>query len=317
MKTMKSLIGLKGITYFAAVCFLFLFSCNENQLEYGSSDNANVQSEANSDAQLEDVSDMAAVAVSADNGTLTGGRSDEMNVGARSIKGLIHDLRLACAEVTLEFANDNQPGTETTAIPHGTITIDFGAGCTGPHGKVRKGKIVIEFYGRRFMPGSFLSITFVDFYVNGIKLEGNRTETNVSESNTSPVRFNIVETDMRVTWPDGTFATRSVNKLRQWDRAANPFGDIWTVSNGSNSLPAASGVNRRGKAYTMNITKTLVFKRECAITNNVVIPVEGIKELVTDTKKVVMDFGTGACDNLVTITINGKSKDVEVSTDGN
>ena len=123
------------------------------------------------------------------------------------------------------------------------------------------------------------------------------------------------ESDMKVTWPDETFATRSVNKVREWDRAANPTGDIWQVFNGSDTEPAAAGVNRKGKTYVMNITKNLIFKRECEISNDVVIPVEGVKELLVDTKKITMDFGSGTCDNTVTITIDGKSKDVEIGND--
>lgn len=288
-------------------------ACNENLIDYSSNDNSNVQAESNADSHLEDASDMASLAVAADPGTLTGGRSDGYAQGARSIKDLISDARLACAEVTLEFADDNIPGGPgVVAVPHGFITIDFGTGCEGPAKKVRKGKIVIEFKGRRFLPGSFISITFVDFSINGIKVEGNRKETNISENILSSVKFNIVESDLKVTFLDGTFETRAGNRIREWDRAASPTGDIWLLYNGSSSEPAAAGVNRRGIGYVVNITKKLVFKRSCAVNSGIVIPVEGIKELITDKKKIVIDFGNGECDRKVVVTINGKSKDVDL-----
>ena len=67
----------------------------------------------------------------------------------------------------------------------------------------------------------------------------------------------------------------------------------------------------------MTITKDLVYKRSCAVTNKVFIAVQGTKELVVDGKKITIDYGNGECDNKVTITVNGKSKEVEASADGN
>ena len=61
----------------------------------------------------------------------------------------VSDDRFKCATVTLVKAADN-----STLLPHGTITIDFGTGCLGPGGKNRVGKIVVEYKGRRFLPGS-------------------------------------------------------------------------------------------------------------------------------------------------------------------
>ena len=65
----------------------------------------------------------------------------------------------------------------------------------------------------------------------------------------------------------------------------------------------------------MEITKPLVFKRECSSSRKFSIAVEGTKELTIDGKLIVIDYGDGTCDNKVTITINGTSKEVEVSGD--
>jgi hypothetical protein len=311
MKTTKSSIGLRAATAVITVFVMFLVSCSDsNKIDYTSNDNANVQSEANSDAQTEETDDMAAVVLSSDNGPLSGSRSDGSSIGGRNISN-INDQRFQCATVTLEFASDNvaaSPGV--AANPHGYITINFGAGCTGPGGRVRKGIIKIEFKGRRFLPGSTVITTFQDYYVDGVKIEGTRTLTNISANETAPVSFTIAE-DGKVTWPDGTFATRVATRTRTWNRTTNPTGDSWTVTG------SASGVNRKGREYTMTITKALVYKRECAITKKVFIAVEGTKELTCESKKVTIDYGSGDCDNKVTITINGRSKDVEASADGN
>ncbi|HQQ98961.1 MAG TPA: hypothetical protein PLX35_16935 [Cyclobacteriaceae bacterium] len=302
MKTMKNMIGYRTLSAGVMSLFLLMAACSDtNKIDFTANDNANLQSEANADAQTEETDDMASVAVAADASTLTG-REDI--TGRTEIT--VSDDRFKCATVTLVKAADN-----STLVPHGTITIDFGTGCLGPGGKNRVGKIVVEYKGRRFLPGSKIVTTFVGYSINGIALEGTRTLTNTSASETAPVSFTIAEDGMKLTYPDGTTVTRTATRTRTWNRTANPLEDSWTVTG------SATGTNRKGKTYTMTITKDLVYKRSCAITNKVFIPVQGTKELVVDTKKVTIDYGSGACDNTVTITINGKSKDVEPTADGN
>ena len=151
--------------------------------------------------------------------------------------------------------------------------------------------------------------TFDGYFINGVKIEGTRTVTNSSASLESNPIFTIVVTGGRATWPDATFATREANRTREWKRSNTPNTDQWIVTG------TASGTNRNGKSYQMEITKPLVYKRECAINDKVFIAVEGTKVLTVESKQVTVDYGDGSCDKLVTITINGKSKEVEVKGD--
>ncbi len=307
MNAIKNLFGPKILAFISIVCFVLLLSCADNNtIDFSANDNANVQSEANSDSQTEETDDMAALAVSSDASTLSG-RED---LGGRT-EITIADERFNCAVVTLEKATAIRPPANSAIIPHGVITIDFGLACLGPGGKSRSGKIIIEYLGRRFMPGSKIITTFQNYSVNGIKLEGTRILTNTSANETAAVSFSIIEEGMKVTYPDGTFATRSSSRIRTWNRMLNPTGDTWTVTG------SAIGSNRKGKEYIMTITKPLVYKRSCAIINKVFIPVEGTKELKTGGKSVTIDYGNGNCNNKVTITILGKSKEVELTADGN
>ena len=306
---MKTRTAMKTLSLLAIALFMFVTSCKDNEtISFTADDNSNLQSEASADAQLEDVSDMSGIAVSADAGTLTGSRT---SATGRSIKDAINDSRFSCATVTLEFAGDNEPAQPGVSLgnPHGYITIDFGTGCTGPNGRVRKGQIVIEFQGRRFMPGSTVTITTVGYSVDGIEIEGTRTELNATASTEESPKFTITE-DMIITFLDGSTSTRTATRTRTWNRASNPLEDSWTVTG------VASGTTRKGKDYVMTITKALVFKRACAIESKMVMPVEGTKELIAGEKKVTIDFGSGTCDTTITITVNGKSKDIQVSANG-
>lgn len=303
---MKTPSALKFLSMTAIAFFVFVTACkDEDAISYSSDDNANLQSEASMDAQLEDVSDMATVAMIADAGTMTGSRTDGFT-GAREITGLL-DNRLTCATVTLEFAADNNNSDPSTI--HGYIYVDFGDGCTGPGGHVRKGRIVVEFIGRRYIPGSTVIITTEDYSVDGIGINATRTELNATESTENAPKFTISE-EITITFLDGTTADRTSTRTRTWNRMPNPLEDSWTITG------SAFGTTRRGKDYVMTITDALVFKRSCVIDTKFVMPVQGTKELVVDGKKITTNFGDGTCDTKVTITVNGRSKEITLSANG-
>lgn len=300
---MKTNLMLKCLSYFTVVALFFLASCQDDKIDFSGSDSQNVENEAVSDAYYEDADDMSGIAMSSDATTLTGGRESS---DGRKFTVKISDLakRFDCATVTFE----TDP-TSSVEVPKGIITIDFGAGCTDAKGNVRKGKIIINYTGRRFLPGSTVVTTFADYFINGVKIEGTRTVTNKSGSLEANPIFTIEVKGGKATWPDATFATREASRTREWKRGNTPNLDQWIVSG------AASGTNRNGRSYQMEITKPLVYKRECAISDRVFIAVEGTKVLTVESKQVTIDYGDGACDKLVTITVNGKSKEVEVKGD--
>jgi len=105
------------------------------------------------------------------------------------------ELRAAiglCATITVT-PND-------TTYPK-TITIDFGDSCVGVDGKLRSGKIVLHLTGPIRKPGSVLTITFVNFFVNHIHLEGTKIISNLSEN--GAVKFTIQVVGGKVTFPSG------------------------------------------------------------------------------------------------------------------
>lgn len=290
---------MKRLSYLVIAGLVFFASCDENTIDFDAADSQNVENEAVTDAYFEDVDDISALTVSSDPATLNGGR--ESNSG-RQIQ--VNDHRLNCPGiiVTLEVSTDSTP-----QHPKGVITINFGNGCEDARGNVRKGIIIITYNGRRFFPGSSVVTTFDGYEVNGIQIEGIRTLTNTSSSLQDNPKFNITVVGGKITWPDGTFATRYVDRTREWVRVANnPLNDQWLVTG------TAAGINRHGVGYSMEITKPLVFKRSCAIDSRIILPVEGTKVFTTEDKQVIIDFGDGECDRLITVTVNGISREIEV-----
>ena len=203
------------------------------------------------------------------------------------------DSLIRCATKSINFENK-------------TITIDFGDGCEGLKGRIRKGKIIITYTTFFFLPGAVITITFENFYINDIKVEGTRIFTNISESLDANPKFEVELVGGKLTWPDETFATRESDFIETWLRAPNPFNDQVTIEG------SASGSNRREISYTMNITTPLLLKRSCWA-SRVFIPVSGFKEIEANGKTITVDYGDGECDRMVTITVDGVSRIIEVT----
>ena len=268
MKT-SNLLG-KFMLGAGVVSLGFLGSCSKDEEGLQTSDASTVTSESVTDTYFED--------------------SDDMSVGVATDKAgrIAADDRLTCATVTL--------GANSTKSS-GTITIDFGTGCTDPKGNVRKGKINLSYSGGPAGTIGFKVVTTFDGYsINGIKLEGTRTLTLQTPSTQGNISHSIVLSGGKATWPDGKIATRECD----FDREVNPTAGTVTLSEGG----TASGVTREEKAYTMIITSSLVYKKECA-TQGIYLAAAGTKVITSGNHAIAINYGTGTCDKSVTVTIDG------------
>ncbi len=280
-KQLVKLTGLLSIFFFSA----FLISCDdENRLTL--KDAQDITEDALTDAYFEDADDMSGIAMQSDNATAGGATSP----GARQIN--ISDSRFNCAGIVVDLV---MSPNSTVQVPVGTITINFGAACTDAKGNVRSGKIIINFNGRRFQPGSTVVWTTDNYTINGVKLEGTRTLTNITGSTEDAPKFSITLAGGKATFPDATVATREASFTREWIRATNPVNDELRLEG------SASGTTRQGSEYTMEIQETLVFKRGCGF------PVSGVKIYTKDAKQITIDYGTGECDRIVTYTVGDRT----------
>ena len=187
-----------------------------------------------------------------------------------------------------------------------TILIDFGTGCTGPDGKTRSGAIFVSYTKRLFHPGATLSVALQNYMVDSLAIEGTRTITNLSPNYQANISLETKLVGGKITWPDGTFATRDYIRTSTWVRAGNPAADEFHVDGSANA------VRRNGNTYAASTLSTLIWKRRC-LRKGVGIPVEGTTLIQRSNKPdVEIDFGNGVCDHLITITVNGFSKTVNV-----
>jgi hypothetical protein len=286
MKTLNMMVKEKKAASFKMIwvaigLMAFLItSCSENRIDADTSaeDQESVEFDNQDDYYLDDVDDMASIQLEKETGSSGGKISEES------------DERLSCAEIT-------RTGTEES----GTIVIDFGEGCTGPRGNVRKGKLVIDYSGRRNDPGSFWTIEFEDYFINGISIEGMRKVNNISESGTGVLIFKVDMENGLMTWPDGRQGKRTIHRVREHHLDDNNLLDRLIV------YGTAEGNHRNGRGYFIEILEPLVYTRACK-QQGVFIPVEGVKSIKQGERQITVDYGDGECDNIVVITNkNGRS----------
>jgi hypothetical protein len=229
---------------------------------------------------------------------------DSGSAGGR--ENVTPDDRFSCPGTTIVFSNVSADKTS------GVVTITFGPdGCVDKKGNTRKGIIIINWWGGRwYQKGSTHKVKLVDYTINDVTIDGSQTVT-CTDYQQFPlsVTWNIAS-NHTATWPDGTYATRSVHKTRKWVHTATE--DTFTLTNGilSNGAPAvnsAEGTNRHGVTFKVYITSPLVYIGSCAKANKVFIPVQGQKVVTAigssgKTKSFTMDYGGGACDNTYTVT---------------
>ena len=205
--------------------------------------------------------------------------------------------RTAASQSVLDCATVTLGGTKSS----GVLDIDFGDGCTAIDGRVWKGKISLKYTGRRFVEGSYVTTTFTNFYIDGFKIEGNVKSTTVS-ANLQQAVFNVVVTNGKLIWPDESFATWNAERTHTWSITDNGL----SLSVEGN----ASGVNVFGNEYATEITQALIFKSEC-IPSSAYIAIQGRKTItVGENVNILVDYGTGACDRSVKISIGRQSKDI-------
>lgn len=204
------------------------------------------------------------------------------------------------------------PGTGCPVIsfsaPEGTfpntMTIDFGTGCTGLHGHVKAGKIIVEMSDQLMNAGAVHIISLDGFSVDGMPVEGVKTVTHMGPNDAGQPYFTIHVEGAKITFSDGTSHSWEADRIRTFVSGYDTedvWDDVFEITGGEN------GINRRGQTVTSTITVPVVHRRDCAW------PVSGVRTVVCDSKTRTLDFGDGSCDDIATITLpDGREKEIHI-----
>lgn len=98
-----------------------------------------------------------------------------------------------------------------------TITLDFGDGCD-KNGKIKLGKMIIEKSGPWFEAGSIRKVTFENFVVDGMSIDGEKEIENITPVGGNPTFAIDAEMDLAWTKNDTLDITvhREMDKTQEW-----------------------------------------------------------------------------------------------------
>jgi hypothetical protein len=200
----------------------------------------------------------------------------------------------------------------TVTISHPTsnpfpkqIVIDFGNGCLGRDGHVRKGKIIIVYTNRLIFPGAKATTTFHNFFIDDIKVEGTHIIENTSTVNVNR-QFTVDVINAKLSKPNGNYTQWNSHKvITQISGLVTiniPHDDSFKIEG------SAHGQAKRGNlvvAWQSTITVPLIKRFACRWIVEGRIRTVRVNNSTNSPWVAVLDFGNGNCDNQATITING------------
>ena len=245
-----------------------------------------VDDDAISDAVFEDVFNTA------DNATIM--LDQMMKAGNSKSETIVTD---SCPVITVTHP--------ATGIWPKVVNVDFGTMCFGLYDNTRSGKIIIEVTGPRMEVGSKRTVTFANYFFNGIRVEGTKIFENIGYNSNNNLVFTIKLTGGRLTLPNGKTIERAFEHQREWTAgllSRNIWDDECLVTG------SASGKDINGKAYTNTILTALQWKRVCKFI------VSGVVKIERDGQEPIeLNYGTGECDAKAILTRGVESKEILLS----
>ena len=273
-------ISIVALTFIIAS---MLFSCQKDVSSANNTavteEQATTYSEESSmaEASFDDAEDVATTAADEE------GNASEFGINGRDFHPLFTELRAAigdCAEITITPNDSTYPKT---------ITIDFGNGCLGRDGKFRSGAIIVHLTAPLRRPGSVVTITFRNYYVNRAHLEGTKIISNLSDPPVHKWRVEVV--GGKVTFPTGRgYSYQSVKTKTQVEGMDTRIvrDDVYEIT-GRSQTEFNSGLT-----ITLNTESPLVKKVACPWISN------GKLKIKINDRVLYLDYGfpsDGQCDN--------------------
>lgn len=283
MKTKRTI--LKSLLVIATTG-LVLTGCrkekNEDNDTSGATDNAIAEGYYN------DVNNIA------DEGGVSGSVSNYKN--GTDLGGI---LGSSCAVVTLKKLNTTNQDT---------VVIDFGTvNCLCADQRYRRGQIIVYYTGNYIDSNATHTINFNNYFVDDNQVLGSKTVLNKGHVTNGKLTFDINITGQIILANNAGTISWSSARTRVWTSGESTifwYDDTYSITG------SATGTDRNGKTFSALVTSPLVRNMALSCRRHFV---SGTFDFTPQGKAVrTVDFGNGACDNLATVTINGKTYNINL-----
>ena len=208
---------------------------------------------------------------------------------------LMEEFPITKSNVTDRYLPDCVTITVVIVQNMKTVTLDFGEGCELRNGNFVSGKIIMTYERDPEAASKMITYSFEGFYFNRKNVEGGgsilRDRSNENGNPQSTKTF-----DVTVTWPDGLFASKIGEKVREMieGQSTTAWGDNVFLITGNWTF-----TRRNGNVLSAKIIKELRRELACKFL------VSGTIELSKNLDTAILDYGDGECDDLATVSVNG------------
>jgi len=184
------------------------------------------------------------------------------------------------------------------------ITLDYGTGTALNPGRVLKGKIIIEVSAPACTSGATRTVTYAGFVVDSITING--TSKVVYSGDCKTTSKNTYNEDITFQYLNGKEIKWQGVKIRQWTEG------LGTLMNMTDDVIEITGSVvakiTNGETYKKEITTPLIRKGGCWYI------VKGVIKLTIGSKLVsTLDYGTGDCDDIATLTKGTETVEIELT----
>ena len=193
-----------------------------------------------------------------------------------------------------------------------TVTIDWGTGCTNSDGITRSGKTITFFSGDMADSGNYYKMTYDNFYINGVHIEGEVKMSHNSRNKDPQNVYRMTQINRKITQTNGDYiiysgSRRLVKRDNDPEYPGFPMGYFRVT--GSISVDEVKG----GNAYQWTDS---VDKANPLIYNYCQFIVKGVLFVnFTNQSPWTVDYGKNVCDDQAELTVDGVTTTITLPLD--
>ncbi|MDD3875044.1 MAG: hypothetical protein PHT69_00300 [Bacteroidales bacterium] len=181
------------------------------------------------------------------------------------------------------------------------ITVDFGpSDCLGSDGRNRRGIITIHATGEWKIPGTVVTISFDNYYIDNYKVEGTEIITNDGRNASNNLVYSVDVQNAKITKPDNTFLTWASQREHEWIEGEptilNPYDDGYMITG------SYAGVSSGNENYTIDIIDPLYIHLSCQWIKSGIIDIN-----IDNMSPIRVDYGSGSCDPNADVIYEGQT----------
>ena len=178
----------------------------------------------------------------------------------------------------------------------------------GSDGRTRSGSITIQYIGSEREENQQFNVHFNNYFSNGYGVNGTILYKTIGRDSSGRLNFAVTVSNGIVTQPNGQTADFEANLTKTWvngEASGNPLDDVFETRG------TTSGKLFSDTTFQTQTLNPVRYKLAC-LSKGSVYAVSGTRKLTTGGETYLINYGGGACDNKVTVTVNGEGQTVEL-----